>query len=549
MDPVRQAARGLARLSCIVGLAWLGACGGGKDGGVTTPPVVTPPVDSELPRTYAPTGRASAGDTFVHLFEWRWPDIARECEVFLGPAGYKAVQVSPPQEHAVIAQGGSYPWWQRYQPVSYTLANSRSGTAAEFADMVARCRTAGVDIYVDAVINHMTAGSGNGSAGSAYTKYSYPAVPYTQAEFHLPCSINSYADASQVQGCELVGLADLRTEDEAVRARLAAYLIALQQLGVAGFRIDAAKHMKPRDVDNILGRVNQAAAAAGKPRPYVFLEVVSNAGEAVTPGQYYGVGYATGGASDITDFQYSYRISDGFLGRNGSAPAALLNTLADGLLPADKSVVFTDNHDNQRASNIYYADAGYEQAVELMLAVPVGYPSVMSSFGFDRGSTAGRDAGPPSVGPVTTPTFDAGGASRCTVTLGSPQQSQWICEHRRPAIAAMVRFRKVAAGAPLSKCGRSDWLIGGNPLALALCRDGAGFLALNRGTAAVSEDLPTRLPAGSYCNVAQFIYTPAAGTVPAGCTGPAVVVGADGTARITLPAGGSVALHGQARVG
>lgn len=35
----------------------------------------------------------------VHLFEWRWPDIANECEAYLGPKGFCAVQVSPPNEH------------------------------------------------------------------------------------------------------------------------------------------------------------------------------------------------------------------------------------------------------------------------------------------------------------------------------------------------------------------------------------------------------------------------------------------------------------------
>lgn len=33
--------------------------------------------------------------TIVHLFEWTWPEIARECEEFLGPQGYGGVQVSP----------------------------------------------------------------------------------------------------------------------------------------------------------------------------------------------------------------------------------------------------------------------------------------------------------------------------------------------------------------------------------------------------------------------------------------------------------------------
>ena len=29
----------------------------------------------------------------VHLFEWKWDDIAAECERFLAPNGYAAVQV------------------------------------------------------------------------------------------------------------------------------------------------------------------------------------------------------------------------------------------------------------------------------------------------------------------------------------------------------------------------------------------------------------------------------------------------------------------------
>ena len=38
----------------------------------------------------------------VHLFEWKWRDIANECETFLGPSGFGGVQVSPPTENTVI---------------------------------------------------------------------------------------------------------------------------------------------------------------------------------------------------------------------------------------------------------------------------------------------------------------------------------------------------------------------------------------------------------------------------------------------------------------
>jgi len=54
---------------------------------------------------------ASAGDgtVIVQMFDWPWTDIASECTNVLGPDGYGAVQISPPQESVVLAADG-YPW-------------------------------------------------------------------------------------------------------------------------------------------------------------------------------------------------------------------------------------------------------------------------------------------------------------------------------------------------------------------------------------------------------------------------------------------------------
>lgn len=49
-------------------------------------------------------------------------------------------------EH-VILPNDNYPWWQRYQPVSYQLY-SRSGTPEQFADMVRRCNAVGVRLIL-----------------------------------------------------------------------------------------------------------------------------------------------------------------------------------------------------------------------------------------------------------------------------------------------------------------------------------------------------------------------------------------------------------------
>lgn len=60
---------------------------------------------------------------------------------------------------------GNRPWWERYQPISYTLI-TRSGTLASFTDMTRRCNAVGVRIYVDLILNHMSATSGVGTAGN-----------------------------------------------------------------------------------------------------------------------------------------------------------------------------------------------------------------------------------------------------------------------------------------------------------------------------------------------------------------------------------------------
>lgn len=81
-----------------------------------------------------------------------------------------AAQVSPPAEHIQGSQ-----WWTSYQPVSYKIAG-RPGDRTAFQNMVNMCHAAGVKVVVDTVVNHMSAGSGTGTGGSSYSKYTYPGL-------------------------------------------------------------------------------------------------------------------------------------------------------------------------------------------------------------------------------------------------------------------------------------------------------------------------------------------------------------------------------------
>jgi len=520
----------------------MAGCGGGPASprgtvGGEPPPVVRP----SLAQTYRPSGHAAAGDVFVHLFEWPWTDIASECETHLGPAGYKAVQVSPPEEHSITP---NHDWSERYQPVSYSIDRSRSGTRAEFVNMVTRCKAVGVDIYADAVINHMTnfPSPGTGSNGTAYTKYEYPGL-YTQTDFHAPCTVGNYSDAANVQDCELFGLPDLNTGSATVRQKIADYLIMLGRLGVAGFRIDAAKHIQQVELDKIIGTVNSTLAGEGRPTPYWFLEVSAGFGEALRPADYFGEGYSSGGAADITEFIFK-GVADKFtrLGGTqhlfqlnpGGTPGNQFSPNAWGMMPSDKAVVFLQNHDTQHELSSqcglrYSIPQVFRLANVWMLAQPYGYPSVLSSYAFSCDQ----------VGISTGPRSDAQGWTlpvACASSMEAATIGDWVCEHRDAYIETMVRFRHEVAGTDLN-----HWWDNGAD-AIAFSRGDKGFVAINRESTAVSTAVGTGLSAGTYCDILT------GGKSGATCAGTSVTIDGTGTLQLALPSNSAVAILASTRL-
>jgi alpha-amylase len=397
---------------------------------------------------------------FVQLFEWRWVDIAAECETFLGPAGYEAVQVSPPNEHITGPA-----WWTRYQPVSYKI-ESRGGTRAEFADMVARCKDVGVDIYADAIINHMAGfAGGSGVAGSTYSEFSYP-VPYEFDDFHH-CGrydddrIRNYQDLWEIQNCQLGTLDDLDTGKPSVQNKIAAYLNDLLSLGVAGFRLDAVKHIAHDEVAEILQLVDGD--------PFVFQEVIDRGGEPIDAMNYVRIG-------KVTEFKYPPMIVQAF--EYGNLDALTDFWSQPGWLPTDDAIVFVDNHDIQRghaASGdiVNYKDGPrYDLAVAFMLAHPYGYPLVMSSYQFEDDGQ-----GPP----ASSPHDDTSGCGY-----------EWVCEHRRNAIAKMVGFRKAVGDAKVV-----HWQII-DDTTLSFGRGDKGHIVINTGEQTVHLELQSDMPAGKY---------------------------------------------------
>ena len=399
---------------------------------------------------------APAGGVFVHLFEWRWADIEKECS-YLAARGYSAVQVSPPNEHlAPTADMGGvgandYPWWVRYQPVTHDTSKftSRSGSWAEFQSMVTTCNGLGVGIYVDAVINHMAAievpdGVGTGTAGTQYDATAatrYYGAQYQTDDFHTPdVNISDYGDRLQVQTYKLSGLPDLNTGKIDVQAELRGYLQALIDAGVKGFRIDGAKHMAAQDIAAIFNGLTGTF--------YVFQEVIDQSStERVRDWEFTPTG-------DVTEFAYAFALGAAFDDACGGSLSDLQTRFsATDMLPTRFAQVFSDNHDNQRGHGVGAGCVvdhrdGQEHVLAniFALAYPYGYPSVMSSYYWQSSSTdnTGDSMGPPSssdggttwgvgLGAVTRPVYGTGQVAGDTPANCSADLRERQVDLRAPA--------------------------------------------------------------------------------------------------------------------
>ncbi|XP_062541644.1 alpha-amylase I-like [Armigeres subalbatus] len=460
----------------------------------------------------------------VHLFEWKFDDIAEECEKVLGPNGYGGVQVSPINEYLVSS---SRAWWERYQPISYEI-KSRSGNEKQFSDMVKRCLKSGIRIYVDVVFNHMAAPGASsplyGTAGSTCDPQDrdYPSVPFNQSHFHTACQISNYNNATNVRSCELGSLPDLDQSNHYVRQKIVRFLNHLLDLGVAGFRVDAAKHMLPADLKAIydsLKSVNPMFLFPPGARPFIYQEVIDLGNEAVSAKEYTNLGV-------VTDFAWGLVIGDIFRGSLSADALQILtkNGSSGALLPSNQALIFVDNHDNQRGHGAggasilnYKTKPQYIQAVAFTLATDYGIARVMSSYDFSN-----SDQGPPqdAVQIIKSPGSAANGS--CT--------NGWVCEHRWPEIRRMIQFKNYVAGTSLDH-------IQATPNTFAFCRGEKGFVVLNNSENTITQVYHTCLPQGQYCDIISGELSQGA------CSGTVINVNENGDAEITLAKNSIVALY------
>jgi alpha-amylase len=198
-------------------------------------------------------------DVVLHAFDWPYSRVTAQATE-IANLGYKAVLVVPP-----LKSGPDCAWYIRYQPQDYRVIDHCRGNTETFKEMVIALRAKNVKVYADLVLNHM-ANERNGAVDfpgtAALDDYRIRSAYFQRQrlfgnlannflgpfDFHEARCISDYNDVYQVQNWRLCGgagdrgLPDLVGSSYVVQQQRA-YVKALNDMGVEGYRVDAAKHM------------------------------------------------------------------------------------------------------------------------------------------------------------------------------------------------------------------------------------------------------------------------------------------------------------------
>ena len=214
---------------------------------------------------------ATKDGIIFHAFCWKYSDITANLPSIAEQA-FKSIQISPVQQ----PKSGGASWWSFYQPLSFSIAtNSPLGTKEELRTLCTEAEKYHISIIADVVLNHM-ANIDEEHLEQDDTPTIYPGVeeyePYLYqhrndsgetATFHH--NMNAQGSGAVTQKYSFPGskLPDLNTANPYVQERALSLLKECIDVGIDGFRLDAAKHIEtptdPQYASDYFPNVTEAA--------------------------------------------------------------------------------------------------------------------------------------------------------------------------------------------------------------------------------------------------------------------------------------------------
>ncbi len=303
----------------------------------------------------------AGADVILHAFNWSYTDVKNKATE-IANIGYKAVLVAPP------LKSSGCEWYQRYQPQDWRVIDHCLGNKQSFKAMIDALNAKGVVVYADIVLNHM-ANERNGATdfpgNAALTDYASRRSYWNNQklfgnldnglvspwDFHEAKCISDYNNVWQVQNWRLCGpspdrgLPDL-DPNSYVLEQQRSYLQALKNLGVKGFRVDAAKHMTN-------WHINQIFTSTIKSDMHVFGEVITGGGTSSSDYQNFLGPYLSATDHDAYDFPLLNAM------RNALMPSGWMSSLENpqasgNALPGHRAVTMPITHDIPTNSGFRY---------------------------------------------------------------------------------------------------------------------------------------------------------------------------------------------------
>jgi alpha-amylase len=401
----------------------------------------------------------------LHAFDWHYGTVTERAQD-IAERGYGAVLVAPPNKTQKDGSGNSA-WYQHYQPQDLRVIDHSRGNKEDFVRMIRALHDEGVQVYADVVVNQMAndpwSHPDNAYPGQAILG-AYSANPtywnaqrlfgnlswglFSGNDFHAPFCIQNFSDRYQSLHGRICGgngdpgMPDLRDTDDSGAARWVRqvrrdYINALHDLGVDGFRIDAAKHMPTSALTDMLSDVS------GRPNaPYVFAEIITWGGPSTS--EYFYLGdYLRETPSHYTayDFPLLNRLKAVF--RPEGRMTDLGNPEASGdALPGERALTMTVTHDipyNNVFRGLIFGDRTDEE---------LAYAYIL-----------GRDGGSPMV-------FDDG-------SQGRTDNGRWVNAYANARLNSMIRFHNAVEGQGME-------VLAANDCALLFRRGQEGVVGINK---------------------------------------------------------------------
>ena len=187
------------------------------------------------------------GAAILHCFNWSYNNIKSNLSA-IKAAGYTAVQTSPVQPPKDYNSGWTNTddqWWKLYQPIDISIANGNTwlGTKSELQSLCTEADRYGIKVIVDIVANHMADDgldrNGMDNVNSQVNSTLRNNSSYWHLEDIKPNDKDRY---NTTHGS--IGNPDLNTGNSYIQNRFKSLLTECINIGVDGFRFDAAKHIE-----------------------------------------------------------------------------------------------------------------------------------------------------------------------------------------------------------------------------------------------------------------------------------------------------------------